>query len=233
MEKFTPRKSARFTPYKCKTTTLGSPQIAIWWSTLKKAHPSSSKRYIVGGTSSGRIIWTIRASTGSGLERLIPLRMHQTPKQIMTTSRVVLHAYLSPRSCFKIYSKTQMEKRKIIYQIVALLAAAGVIVSYLLAPSKTSEIAFEPTIYTGLCGLILFCAEGLWVRETARLNGQKLNVKWALITLTLLIISVAPQAFCLTLGAYFWFALLPMFAILIIFRLFKLAALNEQKDLRK
>jgi len=122
-----------------------------------------------------------------------------------------------------------MQKRKIIYQVIALAAASGVIVSYLLAPSKSGEVAPEVTIYTEICGLILFCAEYLWVREIARLNSQALNVKRTVVALTLLIVSLAPQAFCLTLGAYLWFAFLPIFAMLIITRLFRLARVNKQK----
>lgn len=123
-----------------------------------------------------------------------------------------------------------MQKRKIVYQMLALVAASGVIVSYLFGPG---EVTPRTTIFTALSGLVLLGAEYFWVREAARINGRTIDAKWAATTSVILLASLVPQAILLTLAAFLWFAALLASGIMIIVLAFKLEKSGKQKDPRK
>lgn len=107
----------------------------------------------------------------------------------------------------------------IIYQIVALLAAAGTIVSYLLGPGTAAP---QMTIYTIAALAVLYAAECLWARAAARLKGQPTGPRWIVATLLLLAVTLVAQFVVLTLAASVWFFALPILAILVLVRLFQL-----------
>ena len=112
-----------------------------------------------------------------------------------------------------------MQNRKIIYQILALLAASGVILSYLFGPGK---VAPEATVYTGLSALLLFCAQYFALRETVRSKGKKLTTLWVITTLVILAMIVALEVILLTIVSLIWIAVLPTFALIILTLLFEL-----------
>lgn len=123
-----------------------------------------------------------------------------------------------------------MQQRKLTYQILALATVAGIIISFLLGPGT---VAPELTAYSLLGGLVLFFSEYLWLRETVLTSGQPITTKWVVTTLTILVMSVIPQAICLVLAAFLWFAVLPLLVISTAIFLYMLINSQKQKDLRK
>jgi hypothetical protein len=122
-----------------------------------------------------------------------------------------------------------MQKRKMIYQILALVSASGIIVSFLLGPGT---VAPRLTVYTLLSGSALLCTEYLTLRESALLKGRAVDVKWVLVTLVVLIVSLIPQALYFFIATFLWFLALPTFGVLAVILLFKLLRIQKQKDLQ-
>ena len=119
-----------------------------------------------------------------------------------------------------------MQKRKIAYQLLTLLAASGVIISYLFGPGA---VAPEATMYTGLCVLLMYCAQYLALREGARLKGQKPSTTWVVITLVVLAVIVALEAIILTIAAFLWFIALSILAVIAVILLFRLIRSKNKK----
>ncbi len=116
-----------------------------------------------------------------------------------------------------------------IYQILALVSASGIIVSFLFGPGT---VAPRLTVYTLLSGSALLCTEYLTLRENALLKGRAVDVKWVLVTLAVLIVSLIPQALYFFIATFLWFLALPTFGVLAVVLLFKLLRIQKQKDLR-
>lgn len=144
--------------------------------------------------------------------------------QLLRRHRSPFHPYLavSPTSL----ADVDMRKRQILYQIIGLVAVMGIIVSLLFEPGTVLP---QITLYTILTTLLLFCAEYLWLRQTALLKNEQIGTKWVITRVAFLAVSSIPQVVCLFIAAFIWFAMLPVLLILTMILLYKFLKLSGQK----